>query len=177
MNQHTKAEDFGTLIEPTTLKIERMLPGPIERVWDYIAKEELRRQWLASGDIKHQLDSPFELVWRGADWYGEAGERPQSVPAEPRMKCQVVAYDPPHKLAFKWGEKSEVSFSLKSIGERVLFTLLHERIPDRSTAVGVSTGWHSHLDLLEALLGQTKPQPFWDHWVGLKQEYNNRIPN
>ena len=176
MNTHSKSEDFGTLIEPTTLKIERMLPGPIERVWSYLTDNDLRRQWFAMGNINQELNSPFELVWRSEHWYGDAGQRPEGVPAEPRMKCLVVAYDPPHKLAFKWGEHSEVSFALKTVGQRVLLTLLHQRIPDRSTAVGVSTGWHAHLDLLAALLSQTKSQPFWDHWVALKQEYNQRIP-
>ena len=26
-------DDYGALIEPATVKIERLLPGPIERVW------------------------------------------------------------------------------------------------------------------------------------------------
>jgi uncharacterized protein YndB with AHSA1/START domain len=26
-------DDYGELIEPATLKIQRVLPGPVERVW------------------------------------------------------------------------------------------------------------------------------------------------
>ena len=43
---------YGELIEPTTLKIERLLPGPIERVWSYLTESDLRRQWLASGRME-----------------------------------------------------------------------------------------------------------------------------
>lgn len=32
MNDIASPSAYGTLIEPATLKIERMLPGPIERV-------------------------------------------------------------------------------------------------------------------------------------------------
>ena len=28
-------DTYGALIEPATLKIQRLLPGPIERIWAY----------------------------------------------------------------------------------------------------------------------------------------------
>ncbi|HEY1755821.1 MAG TPA: hypothetical protein VGG72_10525 [Bryobacteraceae bacterium] len=36
-----------------TARFERLLPGPIERVWDYLTQPDLRRTWLAesAGDI------------------------------------------------------------------------------------------------------------------------------
>ena len=43
---------YGTLIEPATLKIQRLLPGPIERVWAYLTESDLRRQWLAAGPME-----------------------------------------------------------------------------------------------------------------------------
>ena len=43
---------YGELIEPTTLKIERLLPGPIERAWAYLTESDKRRQWLAAGDME-----------------------------------------------------------------------------------------------------------------------------
>ena len=44
MNQMKSIEAYGELIEPATLKIERLLPGPIERIWSYLTDSELRRQ-------------------------------------------------------------------------------------------------------------------------------------
>ena len=49
MTKPATADAYGTLIEPATLKIERLLPGPIDRVWAYLTESELRRQWLAAG--------------------------------------------------------------------------------------------------------------------------------
>ena len=54
MNQHAKPDPYGELIEPATLKIQRVLPGPIERVWAYLTQGELRRQWLAAGQMELQ---------------------------------------------------------------------------------------------------------------------------
>ena len=33
MNATTTPDAYGELIEPTTLRIQRLLPGPVERIW------------------------------------------------------------------------------------------------------------------------------------------------
>ena len=40
---------YGTLTEPATLRIQRLLPGPIERCWAWLTDANLRRRWLADG--------------------------------------------------------------------------------------------------------------------------------
>ena len=40
----------GEIIDRQTVRFERLLPGPIERVWAYLTESEKRRKWLASGD-------------------------------------------------------------------------------------------------------------------------------
>src|SRR5205814_4406784 len=39
----------GTSPEQATVRLERMLPGPIERVWAYLTDSEKRKTWFASG--------------------------------------------------------------------------------------------------------------------------------
>ena len=56
MNDHAKVGDYGALSEPATLTIQRMLPGPIERVWAYLTESDLRSKWLASGDMELKVD-------------------------------------------------------------------------------------------------------------------------
>lgn len=34
--------DYGMIIEPGTLRIQRLLPGPIERVWAYLTESDKR---------------------------------------------------------------------------------------------------------------------------------------
>ena len=38
MNELATAGAYGVLTEPATLKIQRLLPGPIERVWAYLTE-------------------------------------------------------------------------------------------------------------------------------------------
>ncbi len=48
MKDRAASDAHGVLIEPMSLQIQRLLPGPIERVWSYITDGELRRTWLAA---------------------------------------------------------------------------------------------------------------------------------
>ncbi len=50
MTETATLDAYGVVTDAATLTIERLLPGPVERVWDYLTRSELRRQWLASGD-------------------------------------------------------------------------------------------------------------------------------
>ena len=47
MNERAKVDAYGAVSEPSTLTIQRMLPGPIERVWAYLTESDLRRKWLS----------------------------------------------------------------------------------------------------------------------------------
>ena len=51
----------GALSEPATLTIQRFLPGPIERIWAYLTESDLRRRWLAAGQMEMKVGAPFEL--------------------------------------------------------------------------------------------------------------------
>ncbi len=43
-------------------------------------------------------------------------------------------------------------------------TLTHRKIPDRDFALGVSGGWHSHLEMLQHRAKGKTPPAFWDIW-------------
>jgi uncharacterized protein YndB with AHSA1/START domain len=170
------ADAYGVLTEPATLTIQRFLPGPIERVWAYLTESDLRRQWLAAGQMEMKVGAPFELVWRNNELTDPPGKRPESFGDEHRMESRITELDPPRRLAFAWGRSGGVSFDLEPRGERVLLTLTHRRLPDRGTTLGVSAGWHAHLDMLVARLTGKEPEPFWDGWSRLRAEYDRRIP-
>src|SRR5262245_23524320 len=76
MNAYAKPDAYGVLTEPTTLKIQRLLPGPIERVWAYLTESNLRRKWLAAGEMEMKAGAPFELVWRNDELTDPPGLRP-----------------------------------------------------------------------------------------------------
>jgi uncharacterized protein YndB with AHSA1/START domain len=177
MNDVAEPEAYGALIEPTTLEIQRILPGPIERIWRYLTDSELRRKWLAAGVMDAKVGAEFELVWRNDELTTPPGKRPDGFSAEHRIQSRVLECDPPHKLAFTFGTAGEVTFTLAPAGERVRLTVTHRRLPERSTKLKVSAGWHAHLDILVAIAsGAAAPAPFWDSWVRLQQDYDQRLP-
>ncbi len=176
MTQAAARDDYGVLTEPGTLTIRRLLPGPIERIWAYVTDSDLRRQWLAAGDMEMRVGAPFELVWRNDELTSPPGERPAGFDAETRMESRIVAIDPPRMLAFEWFGKGEVTFELEPRGEDVLFTVTHRRLPQRPNLVNVAAGWHSHLDLLVACVTGQDPAPHWDHWSRLRGEYDRSLP-
>jgi len=167
---------YGTLIEPATLMIERRLPGPAERIWGYIIDPELRRQWLASGPMGNTAGAAFELVWRNSELTDPPGERPPGFPDEHRMPGEIVEIDQPRKLAITWGSTGGVTFELKPQGTDVLLTVIHRRLGERSMMLNIAPGWHIHLDILAARLRGERPEPFWDGWLRLRKDYDERLP-
>ena len=43
--------EYGVITHPDTVRLERLLPGPIERVWDYLTDSKKRGTWLATGTM------------------------------------------------------------------------------------------------------------------------------
>lgn len=175
MTQVATRNAYAVLAEPATLIIERVLPGPVERVWSYLTESDLRRQWLASGEMQMETDTPFELVWRNNELTKDPGNRPAGFDGEHRMQSRIVEADPPRKLVFTWGESGEVAITLDAQGSDVLLTLTHRRLPDDAkSGLNIQAGWHAHLDVLVSRLTGAEPEPFWDSWTSLREEYAQR---
>lgn len=176
MNDVASFDAYGALTEPATLKIQRLLPGPIERVWAYLTESDMRRKWLAAGEMELKVGATFELVWRNSELTNPPGERPQGFGDEHRLESRILALDPPRLLALTFGNAGEVTFELERRGNDVLLTLIHSRLPDRKTTLMVGAGWHMHLDVLVARATGKEPEPFWDGWSRLKADYERRLP-
>ena len=109
-----KTDDgYGVLTEPATLTIQRFLPGPIERVWAYLTEGDLRRQWLAAGEMEMKVGAPFEFVWHNDELTDPPGQRPPGFSDEHRMESRITELDPPRKITFTWQRSGDVSFELE----------------------------------------------------------------
>jgi len=148
-NTPPAADDFGTVVDAQTVRFVRDLPGPIERVWDYLTKAELTATWLYGNEIPSTVGEEF-----GSSWEGE-GDEPGGV-----IRFRVRTYDPPRVLEYDWVEvpsptgtitDSHVRFELEPIGDRVRLTLTHRALPAHAFE-SVAAGWHAHLDVLRAVL-------------------------
>lgn len=165
---------YGVLAAPATLRLQRTLPGPIERVWAYLTDGDLRRQWLAAGAMNPAPGASFELVWRNDELSASASERPAGFAEESRATCEVTEADPPRRLGFRWPGVGEVTFELEPLGAQVLLTLTHRQLPKTLSAM-VGAGWHMHCDILAARIASARPGSFWAGWTRLRKEYERLL--
>lgn len=165
----------GTLADANTLRIQRRLPGPIERVWSYLSDSDLRRQWLASGTMRLLPGASFELVWRNDELSTSADERPEGFSAESRATCQFVEVEPPRRMRYMWPGVGEVSIELEAVGDEVMLTLTHRQLMGDHLILNVCAGWHAHLVLLVAHLEGSEPPSLWSTWKGLRQDYEEQL--
>ncbi len=164
-------ERHGALAPDQSLRIQRRLPGPIERVWAYLTDSDLRQQWLASGAMPLHAGASFELVWRNDELSTSADERPDGFPAESRATCQFIEVDPPRRMSYVWPGVGEVSMELEALGTEVLLTVTHRQLVGERLILNVSAGWHAHLALLVARLEGRVPPSLWATWTKLRAEY------
>lgn len=176
MNTAIADTDYAVFSDTDTVRLQRVLPGPIERVWDYLTDSDLRRQWLAAGDMTPQAGSEFELVWRNDELTDPPGDKPDGFGDEHRMQSRITEYDPPHRLAFSWDGDSDVTIELAPRGDDVQLTLVHRHLGNRNRVLMHSAGWHAHLDLLADRISGRKSEPFWNGWLRLKADYDVRLP-
>lgn len=164
MKQINDAGEFGVNTAPDTVRFERLLPGPIERVWDFLTDSEKRGRWLASGSLEPRVGSKFELRFHNSTLTTEpVPERFQKWSGEIVGRHTVTRYEPLRVLGITWDEEeggSEVVFELSAEGDRVRLVLTHVRLSGEGR-LNVSSGWHAHLAVLAERLEGREPQAFW----------------
>lgn len=167
------------------VRLVRHLPGPIERVWEYLTDPEKRATWLARGPLEAKAGGRITLEFHNTK-LSAPGDR---IPAKYEADCQdgcsftgrVVRCEPPRVLVHTWGEadgsESEVTFELEPEGGRVRFTLTHRRLGnDRAVLTSVSAGWHTHVAILVAQLEGAPAPSFWSTHTRLEAEYEKWLP-
>lgn len=174
--------DYGVMTARDTVRIERLLPGPIERVWNYLVDPEKRRQWLAAGPLELRTGGKVGLVFHNNQLTTSDDLPPEKFAkhgGEHHLGGQVLACEPVNLLAFTWGESetaSRVQFELSEEGSKVRLVVTHSHLGSRNEMVNVSGGWHSHLDLLSDLLNEREPRRFWANLAVKHAEYDRQIP-
>ena len=181
--RQTGAAEYGVSPENGTVRLERLLPGPIERVWAYLTESEKRGKWLAEGAMEPRPGSSFELRF----YHSRLSSRQAPVPERYKDGCQegvpsehkLIRWEPPRLLVITWGSgadgPSEVTFELSPRGNDVLLVLTHRRLTDRKATIGVAAGWHTHLAVLIERLNGREPEAFWTTFERVESEYEKRI--
>jgi len=161
-------------IAPKTIRLERLLPGPIERVWSYIADGEKRAKWFAGGPVEPRTGGAM-------DWSFDHGalshekETPEKHKGSEgyRFQAKVERWEPPHVFAWHWGEEL-VTFELSERGPNVLMTITHAPVSETHQA-DVSAAWDTHTGVLDDVLSGARPRGFWSTHERLEQAYQDEL--
>jgi uncharacterized protein YndB with AHSA1/START domain len=175
MNDMTTSKP-GTSPEAATVRLERLLPGPIERVWAYLTESDKRATWFASGVFDLRVGGKADLHFDHANLSSE--KIPPEEYKEKMKNCDfpgtITRLEPPRVLGFTFGgttPQSEVTFELEPRGKDVLLVITHRRLANRGYMVGVASGWDAHVGILSDRLNGVEPRPFWTTHAKLKGEY------
>jgi len=178
-------DSYGTVLESGAIRFERLLPGPLERVWEYITVAEKRATWLAGGEMELRVGGRVMLEFHNAtlapkgepvpDWL-----KPYTGPMT--NPGRVTQLNKPYLLAFTWGDAgdgspaSEVVFELKAQGKDVMLALTHRRLTSNTEGLMVSCGWHVHAGVLVAVLNGDPKPPYWQKFDLLRPYYETQFP-
>jgi uncharacterized protein YndB with AHSA1/START domain len=175
--------EYGRKTAGDTIVFERLLPGPVERVWAYLTESDKRAKWLAAGEMELRPGGRVELTFRHAELSRHDEPTPEKYkPYEGGVTAtgHVTRCEPPRLLAITWaedaGSRSEVVFELTPRDGDVLLTLTHRRLKDRAEMVDAAGGWHTHLAMLVDNLEGEEPRPFWGTLIRVEPEYERRFP-
>jgi uncharacterized protein YndB with AHSA1/START domain len=172
--------DYST---PGEVRLTRILPGPIERVWEYLTDPEKRRTWFASGNMDLRAGGKMQLQMQHKNLApGETPPEKYQHVHDPGVSWEetITRCEPPRVLGFTWEEEppaapTEVIFELTPQGDDVQLVLTHRGFgANRDGLRNVSTGWHLHVAMLDARLSGNTPPPFWVTHERLEKEYQER---
>jgi uncharacterized protein YndB with AHSA1/START domain len=125
------------------VRFERTLPGPIERVWEFLTTTERLPGWFGNGRIEPREGGAVTLM-------------------DGHIRGVVTQWKPPRLLAYTWNvfdpgdresayPESYLTFTLEPRGDEVLLTLTHVPVLERFEKQN-AMGWHTFLDLLDGAL-------------------------
>ncbi|WP_421705104.1 SRPBCC family protein [Alloalcanivorax xenomutans] len=170
-------DDYAKLTKPDTLTLERLLPGPVERIWAFLTESKKRARWLAAGPMGLFAGGAVTLEFHHNE-LSEPGDTAPEYHADAEgavLKGTVTRCEAPHLLAFTWGEGgSEVTFELTPEDNQVRLRVTHQRLSD-TEKTSVATGWHTHLAILVAELNETTPPSFWALHTELEACYRKQL--
>jgi uncharacterized protein YndB with AHSA1/START domain len=141
-----------------TLRFERRIPHPQERVWQAITDPDELKEWFPAAVIyEPRVGAPMQF-----DFGGAAGQ--DVWPGE------VVAWNPPRAFAFRWGE-DELRFELSPVDDGTLLVFTHSFEHQPGKAARDAAGWEACFEAFDALLQAAPRRPGDFDWAGHHERY------
>lgn len=151
-------------IAPDSIRLERLLDAPLEKVWRYLTEADLRRQWFMGGSDA-RADSEFELLNDHDNLSDDKVPYPEDyAPYKGRTwNEKVIRFEPPRLLqtTFQGGDNGVVTFELFARGDRTRLVVTHQGITSSTGAQDFGGGWNSHMTVLQERLAGRGVKDFW----------------
>ena len=174
--------EYGELLDESTVRFERVLPGPIGRVWSYLTENDKRAKWLCGGDVEIAIEGHVDMHFHNVSLSSEDDiprpEKYKDMPEKMSFEGKVTRCEPPYVLEHTWEfdkESSVVRYELTEQGDKVRLVLTHRQLESRDTVLSVSGGWHTHLNVLADVLDGNEPRPFYKMQLRYESEYGERL--
>jgi uncharacterized protein YndB with AHSA1/START domain len=141
------------------LRFTRRLAHPPAKVWRALTEAEHRDAWFPQQIVGGwSVGAPLRFVSQGGDFEGE-----------------VLAFEPPSMLEFRWGTDTIRLEVAPDGGMGTVLTLL-DTFEKQGKAARDAAGWHECLDNLEQALAGAKPS--WapgERWKAVHPKYVERF--
>ena len=140
------------------LRFTRRLAHAPDKVWRALTEPEHVQAWFPQRIVgQWSVGAPLRFVSQGGDFDGE-----------------VLAFEPPSALEFRWGTDT-IRLEVAADGQGSVLTLL-DTFDELGKAARDAAGWHECLDALEQALAGN--QPSWapgERWQAVHPGYVERF--
>ena len=149
-----------------TIRFERLLGHPVDRVWEAITTSDGLAAWWLPFPAEIDIDLAVGGLISFAS--SEFGDEP--------MTCEILELDPPKRLVHSHFDRAvTLTWELLAEGDACRLRLT-QHTPDITKALdeGHIAGLHHSLDRLEPALAGA-PEPWdWDRFNAIKADYDAR---
>jgi len=150
--------------DTSTLRFERRLAHPVERVWSALTDPDEIEAWLAHAELDLVQGGRVELRWLNTDEDGNTAI----------ARGTVSQLDPPRLLELDTDIHGVLRWELEPDGNATELTFTVVNAMPEEYRTKVIAGWHVHLDFLEDwLTGERVDWPNWpkDRWDAIHDRY------
>src|SRR5438067_723864 len=102
-----KNNDYAQVIGPREVRMVRLLPGPIERIWTYLTDPKKRATWLGGGVMDLKVGGKVQIDFNHIELSSEkvVPEKFKAIENGHTVSGEITRYERPHVLAFTWSDE------------------------------------------------------------------------
>jgi uncharacterized protein YndB with AHSA1/START domain len=152
-------------LAPDTIRLERLLDAPPEKVWRYLTEARLREQWFMGG-TDARAGAEFDLIVDHDKLSTDDAPYPESYAGAKGKTFHetVIRFEPPELLetTFQGGKNGTVTYELFAERGGTRLVLTHRGIVSPTGFQDFGSGWTSHLAVLGEKLAGRSVKNFWE---------------